>query len=48
MSPFVQYVAAERARDELVRILAEGGAKTGFVLLDELGLLGCYFQRSPE
>lgn len=39
MSPFVQYVAAERVRDELVRILVEGGAKNGFVLLDELGLL---------
>jgi putative nucleotidyltransferase with HDIG domain len=39
MSPFVQYVAAERVRDELVRILVEGGAKIGFVLLDELGLL---------
>ena len=30
MSPFAQYVAAERVRDELVRILVEGGAKIGF------------------
>lgn len=36
---FVQHVAAERVRDELVRILTEGGAKRGLELLDELGLL---------
>jgi poly(A) polymerase len=35
----VRHVAAERTRDELVRILTEGGAKRGFELLDELGLL---------
>jgi putative nucleotidyltransferase with HDIG domain len=35
----VRYVAAERVRDELVRILTEGHAKRGFELLDELGLL---------
>jgi poly(A) polymerase len=32
-------VAAERTRDELVRILTEGGARRGFELLDDLGLL---------
>jgi poly(A) polymerase len=32
-------VAAERTRDELVRILTEGGAKRGLELLDRLGLL---------
>jgi poly(A) polymerase len=33
-------VAAERVRDELARILTEGGARRGFELLDETGLLG--------
>jgi poly(A) polymerase len=32
-------VSAERVRDELVRILVEGGARYGFELLDESGLL---------
>jgi poly(A) polymerase len=32
-------VAAERVRDELARILTEGGARRGFELLDESGLL---------
>jgi poly(A) polymerase len=32
-------VSAERVRDELVRILTEGGARYGFELLDESGLL---------
>jgi poly(A) polymerase len=32
-------VSAERVRDELIRILTEGGARRGFELLDELGLL---------
>ncbi len=32
-------VSPERVRDELVRILTEGGARRGFELLDELGLL---------
>jgi putative nucleotidyltransferase with HDIG domain len=32
-------VSAERVRDELVRILTEGGARRGFELLDESGLL---------
>src|ERR1700733_305853 len=33
-------VSAERIRDELARILTEGGARRGFELLDETGLLG--------
>jgi poly(A) polymerase len=33
-------VSAERVRDELVRILTEGGARHGFQLLDATGLLG--------
>ncbi len=36
----IHTVSAERVRDELVRILTEGGARRGLVLLDELGLLG--------
>jgi len=32
-------VSAERIRDELVRILTDGGARYGFELLDETGLL---------
>jgi putative nucleotidyltransferase with HDIG domain len=32
-------VSAERVRDELARILTEGGARRGFELLDESGLL---------
>jgi poly(A) polymerase len=39
MSPLAQHIAAERVRDELVRILTEGGARRGFEWLDELGLL---------
>jgi poly(A) polymerase len=35
----IREVAAERVRDELDRILTEGGARPGFELLDELGLL---------
>lgn len=33
-------VSPERIRDELVRILTEGGARRGFELLDATGLLG--------
>jgi putative nucleotidyltransferase with HDIG domain len=33
-------VSAERVRDELVRILTEGGARYGFELLDGSGMLG--------
>ena len=32
-------VAAERVREELVRILTEGGARRGFEMLDESGML---------
>src|SRR5579875_1889268 len=32
-------ISAERVRDELLRILTEGGARRGFELLDESGLL---------
>ena len=32
-------ISAERIREELVRILTEGGARRGFELLDECGLL---------
>ncbi|MDX2151109.1 MAG: CCA tRNA nucleotidyltransferase [Bryobacteraceae bacterium] len=35
----IRLIAAERVRDELVRILTEGGARTGFELLDQTGLL---------
>src|SRR5262249_29057886 len=36
----ISKVAAERIRDELVRILIEGGARRGFEMLDASGLLG--------
>ncbi len=36
----IRRVSAERVRDELVRILTEGGARRGFEMLDETGLLG--------
>jgi poly(A) polymerase len=35
----IHKVAAERVRDELSRILTEGGARRGFELLDQTGLL---------
>jgi putative nucleotidyltransferase with HDIG domain len=35
----VQHVSAERIRDELVRILTEGGARRGFEMLDQCGIL---------
>jgi poly(A) polymerase len=35
----IRSVSAERVRDELARILTEGGARRGFELLDESGLL---------
>jgi putative nucleotidyltransferase with HDIG domain len=37
--PLIRDVSAERVRDELVRILTEGGARRGFELLDSTGLL---------
>lgn len=39
LHPLIRKVAAERVRDELARILTEGGARHGFELLDETGLL---------
>jgi putative nucleotidyltransferase with HDIG domain len=39
MAPLVLRVSAERVRDELVRILLEGGARQGVELLDTTGLL---------
>jgi poly(A) polymerase len=35
----IRRISAERVRDELTRILTEGGARRGFELLDETGLL---------
>ncbi|MGI8743653.1 MAG: CCA tRNA nucleotidyltransferase [Bryobacteraceae bacterium] len=39
LSKLLARVSPERIRDELVRILTEGGARHGFELLDESGLL---------
>jgi putative nucleotidyltransferase with HDIG domain len=39
LAPRIARVSAERIRDELVRILTEGGARHGFELLDATGLL---------
>lgn len=39
LAPQIHRISAERVRDELVRILTEGGARRGFELLDESGLL---------
>ena len=39
MAPLIHSVSAERVRDELSRILTEGGARRGFELLDATGLL---------
>ena len=39
LAPEVRTVAMERVRDELTRILTEGGARRGFELLDASGLL---------
>ena len=38
-APAIGRIAAERVRDELARILTEGGARRGLELLDETGLL---------
>jgi putative nucleotidyltransferase with HDIG domain len=40
LSPKIRLISAERIREEIVRILTEGGARRGFELLDETGLLG--------
>jgi poly(A) polymerase len=39
LAPKIQSVSAERVRDEISRILTEGGARRGFELLDATGLL---------
>src|SRR5262249_25251614 len=39
LHPLIQIVSPERVREELVRILTEGGARRGFELLDRTGLL---------
>ena len=39
LAPSIHSVAAERVRDELARILTEGGARQGFELLNASGLL---------
>ena len=39
MAPEISRISAERIRDELTRILTEGGARRGFELLDDSGLL---------
>ena len=38
-SPTIKQISVERIRDEISRILCEGGARRGFELLDETGLL---------
>ncbi|HEY2012400.1 MAG TPA: CCA tRNA nucleotidyltransferase [Bryobacteraceae bacterium] len=39
LAPAIHSVSAERVRDEIARILTEGGARRGFELLDSTGLL---------
>ena len=39
LAPAIHKVSAERVRDELLHILTEGGARRGFEMLDETGLL---------
>ncbi len=39
LAPLISRTSAERVRDELLKILTEGNAKTGFELLDASGLL---------
>ncbi len=39
LAPAVRGVSIERVRDEISRILTEGGARTGFSLLNDSGLL---------
>jgi putative nucleotidyltransferase with HDIG domain len=39
LAPLIQSVSAERVRDEIARILTEGGARRGLELLDATGLL---------
>ena len=39
LAPLIRTVSIERVRDELIRILTEGGARRGFELLEKSGLL---------
>ncbi|MCZ2075560.1 MAG: CCA tRNA nucleotidyltransferase [Bryobacteraceae bacterium] len=39
LAPLIRHVSAERVRDELTRMLTEGGARRAFELLDGSGLL---------
>ncbi len=39
LAPSIRNISIERVRDEISRILTEGGARRGFELLDESGLL---------
>ena len=39
LAPAIEGISVERIRDEVSRILTEGGARRGFELLDESGLL---------
>jgi putative nucleotidyltransferase with HDIG domain len=39
LAPLIRSVSAERVRDEIARILTEGGARRGLELLDATGLL---------
>ena len=39
LAPMIRSVSMERVRDEIARILTEGGARRGFELLDATGLL---------
>jgi len=39
LGPLIQSVSAERVRDEIARILTEGGARRGLELLDATGVL---------
>jgi poly(A) polymerase len=41
ITPHSTWISAERIRDELTKLLTEGGARRGFELLDETGLLRC-------
>src|SRR5690606_6705713 len=39
LAPMVQRTSSERIRDEITKMLLEGGARRAFELLDETGLL---------
>jgi len=39
LAPLIRHVSAERVRDELTRMLTEGGARRAFELADDSGLL---------